>query len=214
MPAKSKKSKKASKRSKGKSKSRRTAKASTKKKKTSTLAVEPVQRQAARSRALEARLYFQLADISNKKFQLQRARDLQAKAESELETYKGTMEEVSAFANWQHEHTVERLTDRLRELTTANAILTQERNDLQTKLDAVLEESKSTLASRDAEIARLNELIKESYYKYERAFGTFADRLVGKLTEEWENEKPFLQELEESTCAEFMQCGLLSNFDV
>lgn len=213
MPAKSKKSKKVSKRSKSKSKSKKATKVSTKKKKTSSLAVDPVQRQAARSRALEARLYFQLADISNKEHQLQRARDLQAKAESELETYKETMEEVSAFANWQHEHTVERLTDRLRELTMANASLTQERNDLQAKLDATLEESKSTLATRDAEISRLNELIKDSYYKYERAFGMFADRLVEKLTEDWENEKPFLQELEESTCAEFMQCGLISNFD-
>ncbi|KAL5104405.1 hypothetical protein TcWFU_001529 [Taenia crassiceps] len=213
MPSKSKKSKKVSKQSKGRGKSGKATKALAKKKKPSTLSIDPVQRQAARSRALEARLYFQLADISNKKSQLQRARDLQVKAETELENYKETMEEVSAFTNWQHEHTVERLTERLQELTAANASLTQERDNLQTKLDAVLEESKSTLASRDVEIARLNELVKDSYYKYERAFGMFVDRLVEKLTEEWENEKPFLQELEECACAEFMQCGLVSTFD-
>ncbi|VDM25813.1 unnamed protein product [Hydatigera taeniaeformis] len=213
MPLKSKKSRKVVKKSKGKRKSRKSTKASAKKKKSPTLAVDPVERQAAKSRALEARLYFQLADISNKKMQLERARDLQARAESELETYKETMEEVSAFTTWQHEHTVERLTDRLRVLTTANADLTQEKNDLQAKLDAAMEESKFTIASRDAEIARLNDLIKESYYKYERAFGMFADRLVQKLTEDWEGEKPFLKDLEENTNAEFLQCGLISTFD-
>nr|CDS24259.1 hypothetical protein EgrG_000737400 [Echinococcus granulosus] len=213
MPAKSKKSRKAGKLSKSKSKSRKSTKTSAKKKKPTSLTVDPVQREAARSRALETRLYFQLADISNKKVQLQRAHDLQANAEAELQNYKQTMEEVSAFTTWQHEHTVEKLTDRLRELTMANASLTQERNDLQTKLDATLEESKSTIAARDAEIARLNELIKDSYYKYERMFETFADRLMEKLTEEWESEKPFLQDLEECTCAEYMQCGLVSNFD-
>lgn len=212
MPTKAKKSKKAGKKGMSKSKSKKAIKSQSKKKIVSRKSTDPNEREAAHSRALEARLYFQRAELSNKDLQLQRARELQTLAETELETLTNTMKEACAFTAWQHEHTVERLTDRLEELSIANKKLKVERDDLQTRLDNSMEESKTFLAAKEAEIAKLNNFIKESHYKYERTLGHFADRLVEKLTEDWEVEKPFLQDLEDCACDEFLQNGLLSTF--
>ncbi|KAM7537472.1 hypothetical protein Aperf_G00000078537 [Anoplocephala perfoliata] len=213
MPVKSKKSKKVGKKGSGKSKGKKAAKSKSKKKNISKKAIDPAERESALSKALEAHLYFQRAELSSKDLQLQRAHELQTNAEKELEILKDTMEEAGAFTAWQHEHTVERLTDRLEELTIANKKLKEERDDLQTRLNDSIEEANTFLAAKDAEIAKLSNVIKESHYKYERIFSLFADRLVEKLTETWENEKPFLQDLEDCACDEFLQNGLLSTFD-
>ena len=210
MPRNKKKSVKMGKKRKNKAKLPGSTKISTKKKKTEIFAVDPVQRQIAKSTALEARLYFQKAELANKDNQIQRARELQVAAESELAEFKETMEEVSAFTTWQHEHTVGRLTDRLKELTLANERLTEEKNDLQKRLEDAREESNATLVKHAAEVERLNSIIKESHYKYEKTLGDFSDKLVKKLAETWENEKTFLQDLEEIMCDEFMQNGLIS----
>ncbi|VDL35621.1 unnamed protein product [Hymenolepis diminuta] len=201
---------------KGKSKSKdsKGSKSLSKRKKDSKKASDPAEREAARSKALEARIYFQRADLSKKEVELQQAHELQRQAEEFFKSFKDTEEEASAFTTWQHEHSLERLTDRINELVIANTKLKDERNDLQSKLDASIEEANANLAAKEAEIVKLNNLIKESHYKYERAFGLFVDRLVEKLTEHWENEKPFLKELEDRSCKEFLQTGLLCTFDI
>ena len=209
MPRKAKKTKNVGKKRKSKTKGSRLIKSSAGKKKTPANAVDAVERQAARSRALEARLYFQSAELAKKANQIQLARELKEAAESELGEYREAMEEVSAFTAWQQAHTVERLTDGLRELTLANERLTKERNDLQKRLEESVEASNSCLAARDAEIARLNDIIKECHYRYEKVFEDFAERLAEKLTEGWENEKTYLEDLEEVMCEECLQCGLL-----
>ncbi|VDD79581.1 unnamed protein product [Mesocestoides corti] len=213
MPRKSKKSKKGSKRRSKKS-SKRSSKRPVKKalKKKSSI-FDPAQRAAARARALEARLYFQRAAISAKDAQLHHARELQTSAETELKAFKEDTKETMAFAALQHEHTVARLSDRLQELSTANANLLQEKNDLEEKLKNTLDELNSTVASRDAEISRLNEVIKESHYKYERIIGQFTDNLMEKFVESWDNEKKFIDELEGDTYDKFLKNGFLPNFD-
>ncbi|KAM3172685.1 hypothetical protein ACTXT7_014028 [Hymenolepis weldensis] len=176
---------KATNKKKGKSKSKdaKGSKSLPKRKKDSKTASDLVEREAARSKALEARIYFQRADLSKKEIELQQTHELRRQAEEFLKSFTDTAEEASAFTTWQHEHSLERLTDRINELTIANTKLKDERNDLQSKLEASIEEANATLAAKEAEIAKLNNLIKESHYKYERVFGLFADRLVEKLTE-------------------------------
>nr|CDS29207.1 conserved hypothetical protein [Hymenolepis microstoma] len=183
------------------------SKSLSKTKKDSKKALSPLEREAARSKTLETRLYFQLADLNRKNFELHKARGLQSEAENAFKSFKETSKETSAFTTLQHEYTVERLTDKVNELTIANTKLKDDKSCLQLKLEALIEESNAALAAKEAEIVKLNLIIKESHYKYERVFGLFADRLVEKLTESWESDKPFLKEME------FLHNKLLCTFN-
>ncbi|VDN99147.1 unnamed protein product [Rodentolepis nana] len=171
-------------------------KSSKKKKNDSKKTLYNLDREAARSKALETRLYFQLADLNRKNFELQQARGLQVTLENALISFKETAKEDSAFTTLQHEYTVERLTDRVSELTIANTKLKEDKNCLQLKLEALIEDLNAALAAKEAEIEKLNVFIKESHYKYERVIGLFADRLVERLTESWESDNPIFQEIE------------------
>lgn len=210
MPAKSKTSKKSKRKAQSKTGK---IKAKGKMKPQKDPVVDPVAQAATRARALQAHLYFQRAELNDNVTKIENAKTQQLHAEQELITFKQDIAEASAFAALQHEHTVKKLMDRLHELTTANKNHIQEKQDLADQLADSLEKSRINIETREAEIARLKEIIKESNYNYDRILNRFTDDLTEKLIASWDQEKAFIDSQEEDIYEIFIKNNFLPIID-
>lgn len=108
-----------------------------------------------------------------------------------LEESQNTANEAAAFSAMNHEHTMNRLTQRLNELTDQNQKLTEEKVNLQLTLKDMKQRELDTFKANDAQIALLENRAKEAHFNYERILSNLTEKLTSKLIDGWNEREDF-----------------------